>query len=222
MTITIRYLGHASFQIKTKEENIYIDLYRAKKYVERLPDVSEKGTIILATHAHDDHCHVESIKSVKTKDSTVIAPENCGEKIKGKFQPIQIGEEIEIRGVSIKAVYAYNVSRERSPGNPFHPKGFGVGYILTIDGKTIYHAGDTDLIPEMKELGHIDVAILPVGDTYTMDNAEAADATRIIQPKTVVPMHTWDKGIEKFSEALQANPEIVIMDMKEGDEFTVT
>ncbi|UCE10950.1 MAG: MBL fold metallo-hydrolase [Candidatus Thorarchaeota archaeon] len=221
MTVTIRYLGHAGFQIKTEDESIYIDLYRAKKYVERVSDVSEKATIILATHGHNDHCHPESIVSVQAEDSIIIAPEDCGEKVKGDFRPITIGDEIEIRGVKIRAVPAYNISKFRSPGNPYHPKDYGVGYVITIGGKTIYHAGDTDVIPEMESLGPIDVAMIPVGDTYTMDNKEGAEAASTIKPKTVIPMHTWDKGTEDFKKALEETTEISIQEMVEGDEITL-
>ncbi len=221
MGITIRWLGHAGFQIKMNNENIYIDLYRTKELQKRVPDVTEKGTIILATHAHGDHCHPESIESITSNESLIIAPNNCGEKIKGNFQPIDIGEEVKIRGITIKAVEAYNISKFRTPGNPYHPKGYGVGYLLTIDGERIYHAGDTDHIPEMAELGPIDVAILPVGDTYTMSNTEAAEATLEIKPRIVVPMHTWDKGIEKFVQKVKEDPNIKIIEISEGDEFTI-
>ena len=221
MSVMIRWLGHSGFQIKTNEENIYIDIYRTKELQERVPDVSESGTIILSTHFHGDHCHPESIESVLDDDSIVIAPDNCGEKIKGNFQPISVGDEIEIRNVKIKAVQAYNTNKFRTPGNPYHPKGYGVGYIITIDGKTIYHAGDTDHISEMADLGQIDVAMLPVGDTYTMNNTEAGEAALEIRPKMVVPMHTWDKGVEKFVEKVKENPDIKIMVMSEDETFSL-
>ena len=222
MTIKIRFLGHSGFQIKTDDENIYIDLYRAKKYIDRVPDVSEPGTIILATHSHGDHYHEDSVESVSSSESIIVAPEDCSDKVmKGQFQPISVGDEIKIRDVKIQAVYAYNVKRFRTPGNPFHPKGYGVGYVITLGGKRIYHAGDTDLIPEMEELRSIDVALLPVGDTYTMDNVEAGEAALKIKPKMVVPMHTWDKGTEKFIQKVKEDPDITIMDLSEGDEFTI-
>jgi L-ascorbate metabolism protein UlaG (beta-lactamase superfamily) len=221
MSIEIRWLGHSGFQIKTEKENIYIDIYRTKELQKRVPDVSETGTIILATHSHGDHCHPESIESVTDKDSIVIAPEDCREKIKGNFQSISTGDEIEIRNIKIKAVHAYNTNKFRSPGNPYHPKDYGVGYLISIGGKTIYHAGDTDFIPEMSDLGPIDVAMLPVGDTYTMNNTEAGEAALEIKPKIVVPMHTWDKGVEKFIDKVKENPEIKIMVMSEDEMFSI-
>jgi L-ascorbate metabolism protein UlaG (beta-lactamase superfamily) len=221
VSITIRCLGHSGFQIKYKDENIYIDLYRAKKYVERVPDVTEKGTIILATHGHDDHCHPEAIKAVRSDKTTVIAPRDCAKKIGGDVKGLAVGEETQIRDIHIKAVPAYNVKRFRSPGNPFHPEGYGVGYVITIAGKKIYHAGDTDLIPEMKELGSIDVALLPVGDTYTMDNKEGAEAAKVIKPKIGVPMHTWDKGVDNFVKDLKGTA-ITVKPLSEGEQLTLS
>jgi L-ascorbate metabolism protein UlaG (beta-lactamase superfamily) len=221
VSITIRCLGHSGFQIKYKDENIYIDLYRAKKYVERLPDVTEKGTIILATHGHDDHCDPKAINAIRSDKTIVIAPRDGAAKIGGNVKSLTAGEETQIRDIHIKAVPAYNVKRFRSPGNPFHPEGYGVGYVITIAGKRIYHAGDTDLIPEMKELGSIDVALLPVGDTYTMDNKEGADAAKVIKPKIVIPMHTWDKGVETFVNELKGTA-ITVKPLAKGEQLTVS
>lgn len=101
-----------------------------------------------------------------------------------EFRPIEPGQEMEVLGVRIKAVPAYNTDKK------FHGKAeYWNGYVLTIDGKKIYHAGDTDLIPEMNELENIDVALLPIGGTYTMTADEAARAAILIRPKLTVPMH---------------------------------
>ena len=127
---------------------------------------------------------------------------------------------MEIEDITIKAVHAYNVKRYRSPGNPFHPKGYGVGYLVKTKGKIIYFAGDTDVIPEMKEIGPVDVALLPCGDTYTMDNIEAAEATKIIKPKAVIPMHTWDKSTDDFKHGI-ASTETKFVSLKEGEEYIV-
>ena len=121
----------------------------------------------------------------------------------------------------IKAVEAYNVKRFRSPGNPFHPKGSGVGYLITMESKTIYHAGDTDFIPEMKQLEdvNVDVALLPSGDTYTMDNIDAAEATLAIKPKIVVPMHRWSTNPEAFKKEVESKSNTKVILMQEGEEL---
>ncbi|MFW9768618.1 MAG: MBL fold metallo-hydrolase, partial [Candidatus Thorarchaeota archaeon] len=96
--------------------------------------------------------------------------------------------------------------------------GFGVGYLLTIGEKTIYFAGDTDVIPEMKDIGPVDVALLPCGDTYTMDNKDAAEATLLINPKAVIPMHTWDKSVDDFKKGI-ADTKTVFIPLREGEVY---
>ncbi|MHA1964872.1 MAG: MBL fold metallo-hydrolase [Candidatus Thorarchaeota archaeon] len=217
----IRWLGHASFQIKTEDKVVYLDLYRSKKLRERVPDDLESASVVLVTHAHNDHCFPEAINEVRTDDTIVVAPKDCGEKLDYSFESLNPGDESTFHDIKIKAVHAYNVKRFRSPGNPYHPKGYGVGYLVKVDGKTIYFAGDTDVIPEMNELGPVDVALLPCGDTYTMDNIDAAEATKMIKPKVVIPMHTWDKSIDDFKSGI-SDTGTKFVPLKEGEEFTVT
>ena len=117
--------------------------------------------------------------------------------------------KVEINGIRIEAVPAHNINKK------FHPQGFGVGYIIDIGGTRIYHAGDTDFIPEMKSI-KTDIALLPIGGTYTMDEAEAAEAANAMNPKIVVPMHFGTlKGLEgnipKF-RGLVKNSEVVVLD----------
>jgi L-ascorbate metabolism protein UlaG (beta-lactamase superfamily) len=214
MTVIIKWLAHASFQIRTNRKIIYIDL-------ERGANPKEQADIILATHSHHDHCDPDKIKSVRGKSTVVIAPPDCQQKIGGMVHSLKAGEERDVDNIHIRAVKAHNETRFRSPGQPYHPKGFGVGYILTVEGKRIYHAGDTDFISDMKELGPIDVALLPAGGTYTMDNDEAADAALAINPKVVIPMHLWDKAPTKFQEKVEADSNIRVIVMKKDEEFTL-
>lgn len=213
MSLTIKWLGHASFKISVDGKTIYIDPYRG--------EYSTKADLILVTHSHGDHCSVAKIKSGRSADTAVFAPEDCVKKIKGTVRTLKAGEEATVGNVRIRAVEAYNVKRFRSPGNPFHPKGFGVGYLITALDKTIYHAGDTDFIPEMKKLGHIDVALLPSGGTYTMDNDEAAEAVLAISPMVVIPMHRWDTKPDEFREKVEANSSIKVVALEKGEEYQV-
>ena len=185
--ISIRLLGHASFQIKASGKIIYIDL---KKYGE-VVEASEKADLVLVTHGHADHCSPDKIMKVLKEDTVVIAPGNCDKRIEGDVRTLKPGEETTVNNIRIRAVEAYNHKRFKPSGKPWHPQGYGVGYLIAIEDKRIYHAGDTDLIPEMKKLGPVDVALLPTGDKYTMDNAEGAEAAMLIKPKVVIPMHTW-------------------------------
>jgi len=214
MTVSIKLLAHAGFQIRTENKIIYVDLEKYGKF-------SEKADLILVTHSHTDHCDPSQIDKARKPDTLIIAPSDCVSKIGGTVKTLNVGEEITVDNVNIKAVEAYNVKRFRSPGNPFHPKGFGVGYLITAEGKTVYHAGDTDFIPEMKKLGHVDVALLPSGGTYTMDNAEAADAALAINPSVVIPMHRWDTNPEEFKKKVEADSKIKVVLLNENEEFQV-
>ena len=212
--ISIKLLAHAGFQIKTEGKIIYVDL-------EKYGEISEKADLILVTHSHTDHCDPSKIKKVRKPDTVIIAPEDCVSKIGGSVKTLKPGEETTVGNITVRAVEAYNYRRFRSPGSPYHPKGYGVGYLITAEGKTVYHAGDTDFIPEMRQLGHVDVALLPSGDTYTMDNAEAAEAAIAINPETVIPMHRWDTNPEEFKKKVEANSNIKAVVLREGEEYRV-
>lgn len=193
--IEIIWLGHASFKIKEKCV-IYIDPY-AGIY-------DEKADIVLVTHDHFDHLNVDKIKEIKKNDTIIIVPEKGAEKLEGYIRTVRVNDRFETKGVVVEAVPAYNI------GKSYHPKGFGVGYIVEVSGVRIYHAGDTDFIPEMKRL-KADVALLPVGGTYTMDVREAVEATLAIRPKIVIPMHYG------FLPGLEANVKEFEQLVKEKD-----
>ncbi len=213
MSFTIKWLDHASFQLEVDGKIIYLDPYRGK--------YTEKADLILVSHSHGDHYSVAKIKSARRADTVVFAPEDCAKKAKGSVRTLKVGEEATVGNIKVKAVEAYNVRRFRSPGNPFHPKGFGVGYLITALGKTVYHAGDTDFIPEMKRLGHVDVALLPTGGTYTMDNPEAAEAALAIKPTVAIPMHRWDTKPDEFKKRVEASSSIKVVAPKKGEEYKV-
>ncbi len=179
--IVIESKGHAGVKIKG-EKIIYIDPFQLGE--------EEKADIILITHGHYDHCSVADIKKVSDEKTIAVITPDCQSKLPpervtlGDIKIIKPKMQLNISGINIEAVPAYNINKE------FHQKEEDwVGYIVTVNGKRIYHAGDTDLIPEMNNLKGIDVAFLPVGGTYTMGAKEAANAANIIQPKIAVPMH---------------------------------
>jgi len=214
MGVVVKWLAHSGFEIKADEKIIYVDL-------EEHGEPSEKADLILVTHSHADHCDPNKIKKVRKEDTVIIAPEDCVSKIGGNVKTLKAGEEMTFGNIRIKAVDAYNTKRFRSPGNPYHPKGLGVGYLIMTEGKTIYHAGDTDLIPEMRKLSKVDVALLPSGGTYTMDDVEATEAAVIIKPKTVLPMHRWNTNPEEFRKMVEGKSKINVLILKEGEEFQV-
>jgi len=182
--LKISWLGHDSFKI-TDAKTIYIDPYQIK--------ASGEADILLITHEHFDHCSLGAIKKIVSSKTTIVTTALVKRQLSGiKVKEIRAAkphEKILVDDVSIETVPAHNVNKFRSPGEPFHSKQEEMlGFILTIDGVRIYHAGDSDLIPEMEGL-NVDVACLPVSGTYVMTAEEAAEAARRIRPKVAIPMH---------------------------------
>jgi L-ascorbate metabolism protein UlaG (beta-lactamase superfamily) len=213
MDCKVKWLGHASFKITTDDVTVYIDPY--------MGDYKDQADLVLVTHSHSDHCDRAKISRITRKDTAIVAPADCAEKIGKGVISLNPGETREIQGVLVKAVHAYNATRFRSPGVPFHPKGVGVGYLLTVDDKIIYHCGDTDFIPEMKEIETVDLVLLPSGGTYTMDNPEAAEATLSLKPKAVVPMHRWDTDPAEFRNDVEKAGVTDVVLLTPGEEYVL-
>jgi len=207
--LEIKYLGHASWKMKTGGKTIYIDPYEGS--------YDEKADLILSTHHHDDHCKPEKVRQAMGDETVIVAPPECGKKLGSPVKSLKPGESATFGDVTVEAVEAYNYKRFRSPGNPFHPKGIGVGYLVKAEGKTVYHAGDTDFIEEMKKLKGIDLLLIPSGGTYTMDNPEAAEATIAMNPKMAVPMHIWDTDPTEYKKRVEAGCSTKVHIMKPGD-----
>jgi L-ascorbate metabolism protein UlaG (beta-lactamase superfamily) len=169
----IKWLGWASWLIKTGNKIIYVDPFKG--------DAEEKADIVLASHNHPDHCDVKQLKRIRKSSTVVLTPSAFAKDINA--EALDVRESKEIDGVKIKAVPAYNLKI------PNHQKGRDTGFIIEAEGKKIYFAADTDLIEEMSELKNIDLALLPIGGTFTMDLDGAVKAVEIIKPKTVIPMH---------------------------------
>lgn len=180
--IKIEWLGHAGFLIDNGKKIIAIDVFEPKKKV-------KKADLILVSHDHFDHLSLKDIESLKKPGTKIIGSKNLKQKI-GNAIALKEGETTNFGGIKVKAVPAYNTNKFREPGKVFHPKGLGVGFLIQIENTVFYHAGDTDFIPEMKELtGKVDVAFLPVSGTYVMTPSEAVSAAKTIKPKIVIPMH---------------------------------
>jgi L-ascorbate metabolism protein UlaG (beta-lactamase superfamily) len=213
----IRWFGHASFLFTDKNGNriYYIDPFS-------LPAIAhEKADIVFITHAHSDHLSPKDLTPLLKEDTCVIAPIDCLENLQlleTQQYPIQPHEDHIVKGVEFITLPAYNTHKDRLSA---HPKAKNwVGYVITLNGRKIYHAGDTDFIPEMETLAalHLDVAMLPIGGIYTMEAEEAAKAANIIQAKITVPMHykrlLGDKAteVEETFKKIVTNSTVVILE----------
>jgi len=204
------WLGHDSFRLDGPPV-IYFDPWK-------LPPGSPAADLVLVSHEHGDHCSPADVKKVSGPKTTVIANPTAATKLPGA-RILRPGEHLTVGQAIVEAVPAYNVSKFRSPGNPFHPKqAEHNGYIVTVGDERLYHAGDTDHIPEM-DSWECDVALLPVSGTYVMTAEEAAEAAKAIKPRVAVPMHWGDKEVvgtladaERFKKLCEkAGIEVVIL-----------
>jgi L-ascorbate metabolism protein UlaG (beta-lactamase superfamily) len=201
MLENITWLGHDAFKIAASK-TIYLDPFE-------LAGDLEPADIICITHDHHDHCSPEDVAKIQADQTIIFAPENCRGKLKGDVRFVKAGDKVAVSDVTIEVMPAYNVNKR------FHPReAGGVGFILTVDGTRIYHAGDTDPIPEMEGL-EVDIAMLPVSGVYVATAEEAVEAANKIKPQTVIPMH-WGGIVgtradaERFKELWPG--EVVIME----------
>jgi L-ascorbate metabolism protein UlaG (beta-lactamase superfamily) len=183
--VKLSWLGHDGFRIQNGKV-IYFDPFKIEAG-------GPKADIILVSHEHFDHCNVEDLAKIITP-ATIVVAHSQSKALLAKLNVREVkivkpGDKIHINDIIVEAVPAYNIDKFREPGRVFHPKEDGkVGFIATIEGVRIYHAGDTDHIPEMKNV-QTDIALLPVSGTYVMTAQEAAEAAGTIKPQIAVPMH---------------------------------
>lgn len=182
MTENIEVFTQSSIRIRNNGKTIYMDPFQMR-------EEPKDADYILITHDHYDHFTQEDIEKVSSGKSVLVVPEKMKEKAQevsrlvGKICTVVPGSHYDIEGLELDTIPAYNNLK------PFHPKSAGwVGYILSIDGKRIYIAGDTDMTKENREV-KCDIALVPIGGTYTMDVKKAAELINCIQPSVAIPIH---------------------------------
>jgi L-ascorbate metabolism protein UlaG (beta-lactamase superfamily) len=203
----IEWLGHDSFRISEEGKVVYIDPWKLK-------GDQPKADLILITHDHFDHFSKDDIAKVSRPDTVVVAPPSVAQQLSGNVRTARPNDSLTAQGIQIETVPAYNLNKGPEPGKLFHPKeAGGVGYILNLSGKRIYHTGDTDHIPEMNKV-KVDIALVPVSGTYVMTVDEAVEAVNQFKPGMAIPMHYADivgsrQDAEEFKRRAQVPVEIL-------------
>ncbi|MCP4577900.1 MAG: MBL fold metallo-hydrolase [Deltaproteobacteria bacterium] len=170
----IHWLGHAGFRIDNHNV-IYFDPYQIKS--------GPQADLIFISHDHFDHCSPEDVAKIQGPGTIIITEKESAGKLTGDVRVIKPGETLDLDGLKILGVPSYNTDKD------FHPRRNGwLGFVVEMPSIRIYHAGDTDFIPEMKELS-VDIAFLPVSGTYVMTADQAAKAALAIGPGLAIPMH---------------------------------
>lgn len=203
MTEKIIVFKHNSICIDVEGRAVYVDPFE-------MDETPHDAAFILVTHDHYDHFSPEAIEKVANENTVLVVPENMKGKaaevsaIVGKIEYVNPGMNYDVDGLRFETVAAYNILK------PFHPKSAGwVGYIISVDGKRIYVAGDTDATKEAKAV-KCDIALVPVGGTYTMDAKKAAELINTIAPEVAIPVHyglitgTSKNAGEEFSRIVKS------------------
>lgn len=198
--IAITPIVHARVQIEHAGKVIHLDPWSQGDYGQ-----AKAADLILVTDIHQDHLDPAAIAKVRKPGAPVVAPAAAAEKIE-QAVVMSNGERRTVAGVEIEAVPMYNLQRGPAPGQLYHTKGRGNGYVVTLGGRRLYFSGDTECIPEMRALRKIDVAFLAMNLPYTMPPSEAADCARAFKPRVVYPYHYRGSNLDEFTAALQGEP----------------
>ena len=198
----IHWLGHAGFRIDA-EKTIYFDPY--------LIEAGPPADLILISHEHFDHCSPEDVSKIQTPNTTIVTEKDSVKKLSGDVRVLRAGESLNFDGIDILAIPSYNTDKN------FHPKrNEWLGFLVEISGVRIYHAGDSDFIPEMRDI-KMDIALLPVSGTYVMTAEQAVEAALALKPAIAIPMHYGaivggDQDALDFKKALEGKVDVRILE----------
>ena len=208
--VEMSFIGHGSLMFVVNNYVIHIDPVSSSGSYEKKP----LADLILVTHEHYDHLDPDLIAKLRKDGTMMFSTEKVASQVKWA-KAMKAGEKNTTDKVTAEAVPAYNIVNMRAQGQPFHPKGSGIGFILTIGDKRIYIAGDTENTPEMKALRNIDVAFLPMNLPYTMTPEMVADAANAFKPRILYPYHYGDTNTDKIVTLLKdSGIEVRIRDLK--------
>ncbi len=197
--------GHATLTMTYGATVIHVDPVAQFADYARAP----KANVILVTHEHSDHLDLDAIAALRKDSTTIIVASKCAGKVTGAIV-LHNGDSRAVAGIRVEAVPAYNVVHMRAPGAPFHPKGNGNGYVITLGERRVYIAGDTENTREVKALKGIDIAFLPMNLPYTMTPEMVADAAMAFRPKILYPYHFGDTDTAKLTSLLASAKDIEV------------
>jgi L-ascorbate metabolism protein UlaG (beta-lactamase superfamily) len=201
MVKKIAWLGHDSFRVDAGKI-VYFDPYQIQ--------AGPKADLILISHEHFDHCSPEDVAKIQKPKTVILTEKGSAKKLKGDVRVMKPGDSLTVEGIKVEAIPSYNVDKD------FHPRKNGwLGFVVEVEGVRIYHTGDCDFIPEMKNL-KVDIALLPVSGTYVMTAEQAVQAALAINPKLAIPMHYGaivgeEKDALRFKKALAGKVEVQIL-----------
>ncbi len=206
--LKITFIGHGSLMFEFEGKVIYVDPVMQSADYTSMPDAD----LILITHHHGDHMDLNAISALKKSGTEILLTENCISMLKEtpNARKMSNGSSIQIKGLKITAIPAYNILNKRPDGNPFHPKGEGNGYVIEFGDKKILVAGDTENISEIKALKGIDIAFLPMNLPYTMTPAMVADAALAFKPKVLYPYHFGETNTTELLKLLEKEKSIEV------------
>jgi L-ascorbate metabolism protein UlaG (beta-lactamase superfamily) len=205
LDLKISFVAHATLWLTYGTTVIHVDPVSQYADYATLP----RADVVLVTHEHSDHLDPGAIAAVRKPSATVVVASRCAGKVPGAVV-LHNGDSRAISGIRVEAVPAYNVVHERAPGQPFHPKGSGNGYVLTLGERRLYVAGDTENTREMKALKGIDIAFLPMNLPYTMTPEMVADAALAFRPKVLYPYHFGETDTARIQSLLAPAKDIEV------------
>ncbi len=197
LDLKITFVAHGTLWMTYGSTVIHVDPVGEHADYSTLP----KADVILVTHEHSDHLDPEAISAVRKESTTVVVGSKCAGRVPGAVV-LHNGDSRSVNGIRVEAVPAYNLVHMRAPGSPYHPKGNGNGYVLTLGERRVYVAGDTENTREMKALKGIDIAFLPMNLPYTMTPEMVFDAAMAFRPKILYPYHMGDTDTSKIQSLL--------------------
>lgn len=198
--ILVTPITHGSVQIEHNGKVIHLDPWSQGDYSN-----AKQADLVLITDIHGDHMDPAALAKIRKAGAPIVAPSAVAAQLPDKTGVVTIanGQRKSVAGVLIEAVPMYNLQRGPAPGQLFHTKGRGNGYVLTLGGRRLYFSGDTENVPELRALRNIDVAFVCMNLPYTMPPREAAALVKAMKPRIVYPYHYRGSNLQEFADALR-------------------